>query len=265
MGSLQPKTVAVLRREIKEATREDFEVLKRALAADERKGVREAIATAQRKWDAEAAEQERLAGMYAFQKQAADGKLLMGLDEVGRGPVAGPLTVAAVVLPEEPQIEGLNDSKQISPENRERIAVEVKKHALAWDIEHISPADIDELGMSACLRLAFSRAIAAIDEQGLGVEVVLLDGNPLHIDEREVNVIKGDAQCASIAAASIIAKVERDGLMVDYAQTYPQYSFDKSKGYASADHIEAIKKYGLTPIHRATFCTSFIEQQQTLF
>ncbi len=265
MNTLQPKTVAALRKEIKDATQQEFDVLKRALAADERKGVREAIAIAQRKWDALQAERDRVDRMYTFQSNLASGKVLMGLDEVGRGPVAGPLSVAAVVLPDEPHIAGLNDSKQISPAHREEIAVEVKKYALAWDIEHISPNEIDELGMSACLRLAFGRAIAAIDAQGISVDVVLLDGNPLHIDNREINVIKGDACCASIAAASIIAKVERDKLMVELSETYPEYGFDKCKGYASAEHIDAIKKYGLTLVHRTSFCRSFVEQQQTLF
>ena len=265
MSTLQPKTVAELRQEIKQATKQEFDLLKRALAADERKGVRDAIATAQRKWDAVASENARVDAMYDFQATLAHNGVLMGLDEVGRGPVAGPLTVAAVVLPDNPHIAGLNDSKQITPAHRQEIAQEIKSCARAYDIEHISPQEIDALGMSACLRLAFSRAIQAIDAQGIACDVVLLDGNPLHIDDREVNVIKGDAQCASIAAASIIAKVERDALMVKLAETYPEYGFDKSKGYASAEHINAIKKYGLTPVHRATFCTSFLEQQQTLF
>ena len=264
MNSLQPKTVALLREEIRSASREEFEVLKRALVADERKGVKAALATAQKRFDAEDAEVARIKGLYAFQAEKAQGKVLMGLDEVGRGPVAGPLTIGAVVLPDKPQILGLNDSKQLSHERREELSVIIKETALAWTIQHISPQEIDEEGMSVCLRKAFSRAIAAIDAQ-MDVQIVLLDGNPLHIDEREVNVIKGDAHCASIAAASIIAKVERDQMMVDYAKDYPQYGFEKSKGYASADHIEAIQTYGLCPIHRKSFCRSFLEKQQTLF
>ena len=113
--------------------------------------------------------------------------------------------------------------------------------------------------MTASLLLAFRRAVAHIEEAGVHPDVVLLDGNPLRLDEREVNVVKGDGKCASIAAASIVAKVERDALMCRYAEEYPEYGFDACKGYASAAHIEAIKRYGLTPIHRATFCTAFTQ------
>ena len=117
--------------------------------------------------------------------------------------------------------------------------------------------------MTASLVLAFRRAVAHIEEAGACPDVILLDGNPLRLDPREVSVVKGDGCCASIAAASIVAKVERDALMCRYAEQYPEYGFDACKGYASPAHIEAIRRYGLTPIHRATFCTAFV--QPTLF
>ena len=167
--------------------------------------------------------------------------------------------MGAVVLPAEPFIEGLNDSKQVKPEVRERIAVQVKAVAVAWTVEYVEASDIDACGMTASLALAFRRAIRRIEEAGVRPDVVLLDGNPMRLDEREVNVVKGDGKCASIAAASIVAKVERDALMCRYAEEYPEYGFDACKGYASAAHIEAIKRYGLTPIHRATFCTAFTQ------
>ena len=257
------RTLAEIKAALQAATREEYEQMARALAADERKGVKQALAVALRRLDAEDAERERLEGMYAFQAQLAQGGVAVGLDEVGRGPVAGPLTVAAVVLPDEPRIEGLNDSKQISPENREAIAAKVKELALAWSIQHIPPQDIDQNGMAASLRTAFTRALKAVEEQGVRIDAVLLDGNALRLDPREVNVVKGDAKCASIAAASIIAKVERDALMCRYAETYPQYGFQNCKGYASAEHIAAIKEFGLTPVHRASFCHAWT--QETLF
>lgn len=267
------RTLAEIRAALQAADRDEFEVLSRALVADERKGVKQALAVASRRLDAQDAERMRLEGMYSFQAELAAGGIAVGLDEVGRGPVAGPLTVAAVVLPDTPCIEGLNDSKQIAPEMREAIAEEVRRVALAWDIEHIPPHEIDERGMAASLRLAFTRALHAVDEAMANqvgnegapspIEVVLLDGNAMGLDSREKNVVKGDARCASIAAASIIAKVERDALMCRYAQEYPQYGFDKSKGYASAEHIEAIKQYGLSPLHRATFCRAWT--QESLF
>lgn len=261
------QTLVEIRAALQAADEAQYESLSRALAADERKGVKQALATARRRLDAEAAEAQRLAGMYTFQAQLAGGRVCVGCDEVGRGPVAGPLAVGAVVLPDEPRIANVNDSKQLSHEQRERIAEEVKRVALAWDVEYIEPSFIDEHGMTAALRTAFTRAIAAVDaamqQQGMAVDVVLLDGNAQHLDPREVNVIKGDGKCASIAAASIVAKVARDALMVDYAAQYPGYGFEKHKGYASAEHIEAIKTLGLSPIHRASFCTAWT--QATLF
>ena len=261
------QTIAEIREALKTADRAEYEALSRALAADERKGVVAALKTAQRRLEAEEAEAARLAGMYSFQRQLAGGRIAVGLDEVGRGPVAGPLAIGAVVLPDEPRIEGVNDSKQLSPERREEIAAVVRSVAVAWDIEYIQPADIDEHGMTWALHTAFSRAIAAIDaklaQRGEELGAVLLDGNAQHLDPREVNIVKGDGKCASIAAASIIAKVDRDALMVRYAQKYPEYGFDSNKGYASADHIEAIKQHGLSPIHRATFCRAWT--QESLF
>ena len=152
------QTLADIRAALREADREGFEALARDLQADERKGVQQAIASARRRLDAEDAERARLEEMHAFQARLAEGGVAVGLDEVGRGPVAGPLTVAAVVLADDARIEGLNDSKQIKPERREEIAVEVKERAIAWAIEHIEPAFIDEHGMALSLRTAFSRA-----------------------------------------------------------------------------------------------------------
>lgn len=239
----------------------ELSTLERSLAADTRKTVQRALASARRRIEAERVERERVEGMYSFQDELASGKLLVGLDEVGRGPLAGPLTVGAVVLPKEPVIYGLNDSKQLTPQRREELAAQIKEQALAWSIQYIQPRDIDENGMTASLRAAFSAAIRDIEDKGVDVQVFLLDGNALHLDSREINVVKGDARCASISAASIIAKVERDALMVQYANEYPEYGFDGNKGYGSAAHIEAIKQYGLSPIHRASFCTAFVQDK----
>lgn len=256
-------TVAEVKEKLQHADAAEFAVLERSLVADTRKGVQAALATARRRLAAEEAEAQRLAGMYAFQSQVADGRVVVGLDEVGRGPLAGPLAVGAVVLPDEPRIEGLNDSKQVKPDDRERIAAQIKQVALAWTVQYIEPQDIDANGMTASLVTAFRRAVAAVEASGIVPEVVLLDGNPLHMDSREVNVVKGDGKCASIAAASIVAKVERDALMCEYAARYPGYDFASNKGYASAAHIQAIKERGLCPIHRASFCHAFT--QESLF
>ncbi len=259
-------TVAEIRQRLQEAGAREFAVLERSLVADTRKGVRDAVEVARRRIEAEQAERERLASLYAFERALAEARgagVVVGLDEVGRGPLAGPLAVGAVVLPLEPAVEGLNDSKQLKAEVRERIALEVKQVAVAWTVEYVEAADIDAAGMTASLVTAFRRALAHIEAAGVRPDVVLLDGNPLRLDDREVNVVKGDCRCASIAAASIVAKVERDALMCRYAEDYPEYGFDSCKGYASPAHIEAIKRFGLTPLHRATFCTAFT--QPTLF
>ena len=256
-------TVAEIKEKLQQADAAEFAVLERSLVADTRKGVRLALEAARKRLAAAQAEADRLAGMYAFQADVAGGRLVVGLDEVGRGPLAGPLAVGAVVLPEAPHIAGLNDSKQVEPEARESIAAVVKRVALAWTVQYIEPEDIDAHGMTASLTTAFRRAVAAVEAQGVVPEVVLLDGNPLHLDPREINVVKGDGKCASIAAASIVAKVERDALMCEYAERYPGYDFASNKGYASAAHIEAIKQRGLCPIHRVSFCHAFT--QESLF
>lgn len=255
-------TVEEIRARLRDADEREFAVLERSLVADTRKGVLSALETARRRLEAASAEQARLESLYSYERELATdhgGAVVVGLDEVGRGPLAGPLAVGAVVLPSTPAIEGLNDSKQIRPEARKSIADRIKHVARVWTVEYIEADEIDACGMTASLITAFRRAVAHIEDKGIRPDVILLDGNPLHLDEREVNVVKGDGRCASIAAASIVAKVERDALMCRYAEQYPAYGFDTCKGYASPAHIEAIKRHGLTPLHRATFCTAFTQ------
>lgn len=260
------ETVVEIREMLRAADAEEFAAIERSLAADSRKGVRTALEAARKRLAAEAAERERLAGLYAFDRSFLpdDGKgLVVGLDEVGRGSVAGPLAVGAVVLEDGHAIAGLNDSKQLSAAEREIVAADVQAHAVAWAVQYVEPADIDAHGMSVSLRKAFVGALGKIESKGIHPDVVLVDGNPLGIDAREHNVVKGDSKSASIAAASIVAKVTRDEYMRSIDSTFPQYGFSDNKGYASADHIEAIRAYGLSPVHRASFCRSFM--QETLF
>jgi len=238
-------------------------VLERALKGDSRKGVQQALEAARKRLEAAERELKRVQSMYAFEREIGGEGVILGLDEVGRGPIAGPLTVGGVVLAPEPVILGLNDSKQVPEPKRKPISERIRSTAVAWTIQHIEPAQIDELGMATCLRMAFKAAIDDIEAQGISVDRILLDGNPLHLDSREINVVKGDAKCASIAAASIIAKVERDSIMETYAELYPLYGFDTCKGYGSAAHLDAISHYGLTPIHRRSYC--HFTEQPTLF
>ena len=264
-GKMQ-MTVAEIQALLRSADEDEFLALERSLVADTRKGVINALKAARKRLDEENAEVRRIESLYEFERTAAgvgQDAVIVGLDEVGRGSLAGPLAVGAVVLPASPRIPGLNDSKQVKPELRQALSDRIKEIALAWTVHYIEPGDIDRDGMSASLRRAFAGALAEIEAEGVAVDVVLIDGNPLHMDKREVNVVKGDAKCASIAAASIVAKATRDALMCDLAQSYPDYSFEVNKGYSSPHHIEAIRAKGLSAIHRRSFCRSFM--QESLF
>lgn len=257
-----PQTVQDIVARLRSATEEEFLVIERALKADTRVSVVRALEAARKRIAAQKREEDRLAALYAFDAQQSAG-VVLGLDEVGRGPLAGPLAVGGVVLGHEDHIAGLNDSKKVPRAKRESIAECIKQQSRAHTVVFIEPAEIDAHGMSACLRRAFLQAISNIEACGIVPDCILLDGNPMRLDPREVNVIKGDAQSASIAAASILAKVTRDTLMCDYAKQYPEYGFEKNMGYASEFHCNAIREHGLSPIHRASFCSAFL--QESLF
>ena len=227
-------------------------------SADPRQQVIKACERAQKRYDKERAERERVDGMYQLMREMGGQGVIVGVDEVGRGPVAGPLTVCAVCLPDEPRIWGINDSKKLSAARRELLAEQITDVATAIGIYHVQPSDIDSMGMARALRTAVAGAVA---NTGLTPDCVLMDGNPLGAVPNEVDVVKGDAKIASIAAASIIAKVTRDEMMVEYDAEYPGYHFADNKGYGSAEHIAAIKAKGLSPIHRVSFCGNFLETQ----
>ena len=226
---------------------------------DPRVQVVKACQRALKRHEKEAAERTRVDEMYERLAEFGGDGVVLGVDEVGRGSVAGPLTVCAVQLPATPHIWGLNDSKKLSPAKREALSVRICDDALAVGIAHIEPAVIDDIGMAAAMRLAVQ---TAVKNSGVEPDCVLMDGNPLHAHPAEKNIVKGDALIASIAAASIVAKVTRDDLMCQYAEEYPQYHLAECKGYASAEHIAAIKKYGLSDIHRASFCGNFLETER---
>lgn len=252
-------TIAEIKQLLAAANAEELLIYEEAFGSDARKGVQQALAAARRRLAREEEERARVNELYRFERELAGGKVVVGLDEVGRGPLAGPVSVGAVVLdPEADILIGLNDSKQIPEAKRPLIAEAVRKAALASVVVHIPPQEIDNEGIVTCLKRAFRTALAQVEAQRIVPEVVLLDGNPLGIDPREVNVVKGDARCASIAAASVIAKVERDALMVEYDKTYPGYDLASSKGYGSAQHCAAIREKGLSPIHRASYCKNLL-------
>ena len=180
-----------------------------------------------------------------------------GVDEVGRGPLAGPVVCAAVILPveEEKQIEGINDSKKLSAKKRERLAQRIREVALAYCIVEVDEGTIDEINILQATRLGMKRAVEGLS---ISPDMVLTDGNmTLDVAFEQKSIVKGDALVCSIGAASILAKTYRDALMAEYAKKYPQYGFERNAGYGTAEHIRAIRENGLCEIHRKTFAQKF--------
>jgi len=193
-------------------------------------------------------------------KYWSEGKTLLGIDEAGRGPLAGPMVVAGVVFPIGYESGDINDSKQLTEKKREELYDVVIRDALWYDIKIVEPAVIDELNPLAADRKAMTEIALAAP-----TDIILTDAVDLYIDKEVTAIIKGDAKSCSIAAASILAKVTRDRIMVEYDKQYPEYGFAKHKGYGTKDHLEALRKYGVTPIHRKSYKPVFDCLQETLF
>lgn len=184
-------------------------------------------------------------------------KYVCGVDEVGRGPLAGPVVCAAVIMPVDDIIDGVDDSKKLIEKKRQKLAEEIKKKAIAYAICRIEPQIIDEINILQATRLCMKNAIESLD---IKPDFVLVDGNmTLDTDIPQKYIIKGDSFSYSIGAASIIAKVYRDKLMEEYAVTYPQYSFEKNKGYGTVAHVNAIKQAGICPVHRRSFVKKWMQ------
>lgn len=188
------------------------------------------------------------------------GKQVIGTDEAGRGPLAGPVTAASVRLDLSNPIEGLNDSKKLSAKKRDILYNEIIEKAISWSVSIGTPEEIDKINILQSSLLSMHRSAADLK---CDWDLLLVDGNktiPQLEKDKQETVVKGDSKSASIAAASIVAKVTRDRIMEEYHKEYPQYGFDSHKGYPTKVHIETISKIGITPIHRKTFCEKFITQ-----
>ncbi|GMR19969.1 MAG: ribonuclease HII [Gammaproteobacteria bacterium] len=180
-----------------------------------------------------------------------DYKLVAGIDEAGRGPLAGPVVAAAVILDPENSIEGLADSKKLSPKRRQILSVEIKQRAYCWSVARAEVEEIDTINILQATLLAMHRAVAGLKQTP---DYVLVDGNQMPgWDYQGETVVKGDATVPEISAASILAKVERDAVMRAFDQQYPGYGFARHMGYPTKAHIEALQDYGVTPIHRRSF------------
>lgn len=235
-----------------QSEKEQWNALFSRYKEDERTGVQKLIEQYKRKLAAEKKEQQRLEKMLEFEKKYGTSfSCICGIDEAGRGPFAGPVVAGAVVLPRELKIVGLNDSKKVSPKRREELFEEIQEKAVSVGIGVSSPARIDEINI---LQATYEAMRHAVEDLDVVPDLTLNDAVTIpELPIRQVGIVKGDGRSLSIAAASIMAKVTRDRMMVEYADLYPEYGFEKNKGYGSEEHRAALKKYGPCPIHRRTF------------
>ena len=225
-------------------------------AGDERQGVRQIIEKAKRQIEAEAKEDERIENMLIYERKYAEDGIIAGIDEAGRGPLAGPVVAAAVILAPDDPIRYVNDSKQLSEKKREQLYDEIMKRAVSVGVGIESPETIDRINILQADYSAMRKAVAKLDP---APQILLNDAVTIpDMTQHQVPIIRGDSKSLSIAAASIIAKVTRDRLMREYDVLYPEYGFAKHKGYGSAAHIEAIRKFGPSPIHRISFIGHFV-------
>ncbi|MCR5676232.1 MAG: ribonuclease HII [Lachnospiraceae bacterium] len=215
----------------------------------------------QKKREKLAAEHARLDALFSIETARTDRDLICGIDEVGRGPLAGPVVAGAVILPKDPEVLHsllyLNDSKKLSEKRREELYDRIREKAVAWAVGFADEKRIDEINI---LNADYEAMAQAVSKLSCRPDLLLLDA--VHVpqldDFEQVSIIKGDAKSASIAAASILAKVTRDRFMVEAAARYPAYGFDRNKGYGTAEHIAALKTHGPCPLHRRSFIGNFV-------
>lgn len=225
-------------------------------ASDEREGVKKLLAKAQKKIDAYAKELERTENMKMYEKKYWDYSNICGIDEVGRGPLAGPVVAAAVILPKDCNILYINDSKQLSEQKREELYDQIMEQAVSVGVGVVSHERIDEINI---LQATYEAMRQAVSKLNVTPDLLLNDAVTIpELTMKQVPIIKGDAKSISIAAASIIAKVTRDRMMVEYDSIFPEYGFASNKGYGTAIHIAALKELGPTPIHRRSFISNFV-------
>ncbi len=223
---------------------------------DERSSVATLVKKAQKQLEDHEKELARTEKMKEYEKKYDSFSWICGIDEVGRGPLAGPVVAGAVILPKDCKILYLNDSKQLSEKRREELYAVIMEKAVSTGLGFVAPERIDEINILQATYEAMREAISKLDPQP---DILLNDAVTIpQVNIRQVPIIKGDAKSVSIAAASIIAKVTRDRLMVSYDEIYPEYGFASNKGYGAKAHLDALKKYGPTPIHRRTFIKNLL-------
>ena len=223
---------------------------------DERAGVRKCVEAARKRMESLEREKLRTEKLWEYERGYSGYSHICGIDEAGRGPLAGPVVAGAVILPKDCDLLYINDSKQLSEKKREELYTAILEKALCWGVGYASPQRIDEINILQATYEAMREAISKLHPQPY---LLLNDAVTIpQVSIRQIPIIKGDAKSISIGAASIIAKVTRDRLMREYDQLFPGYGFAKNKGYGGEAHIEALKKYGPTPIHRKSFIHRFV-------
>lgn len=252
------KNIKEIREEFEAATLEEQNRLCSLYEEDQRAGVKKLIEKTRKAQEALQKEKARMERMMEYEHKYEHVGYLCGIDEVGRGPLAGPVVACAVILPPDHKLLYLNDSKKLTAKKREELYEVIKKEAVSLGIGMASPARIDEINILQATYEAMRQAVGKLSVQP---QLLLNDAVTIpRIEIPQIPIIKGDAKSASIAAASIVAKVTRDRLMEEYDKTMPEYGFASNKGYGSQAHIEALKKFGPSPIHRKSFITHFVQE-----
>lgn len=247
--------IGVIKEKLKQCEDKELLTFLEQYQADERSGVVALCNQAVKRMAAYEKELARMEEMFTYERQFASFTAICGIDEVGRGPLAGPVVAGAVILPKDCDILYLNDSKKLSAKMRDKLYDEIMEKAVAVGIGYASEKRIDEINI---LNATYEAMREAIEKCGIKPDILLNDAVTIPgVSFKQVPIIKGDAKSASIAAASIVAKVTRDRLMEEMDETYPGYGFASNKGYGSAEHIAALKTIGPCEIHRRTFIGNF--------
>ncbi len=250
------RSIAEIKNILSQTSFDDLHKFIAEFSVDERSGVKALVAKANKQIIDYEKEVERTYKLQEFERKYSEKKYICGIDEVGRGPLAGPVVAGAVILPKDCDILYINDSKKLSEAKRNELYEIIMEKAVCAKTAIVGHNVIDEINILQATYEAMRQAIASLEPQP---DLLLNDAvNIPGITIPQVGIIKGDAKSISIGAASIIAKVTRDAMMVEYDKIYPEYDFASNKGYGSAKHIEAIKKYGPCPIHRRSFIQNFI-------
>ncbi len=253
---MNTKSIGEIKKLFQAACEDELPELISVYGKDNRAGVQKLAEAAEKKMQALQKERQRIEQLKRYEREYSDYAYICGIDEVGRGPLAGPVVAGAVILPKDCSILYINDSKQLSEKKREELYDIIMEQAVACAVGYATPERIDEINI---LQATYEAMREAINRLSPAPDILLNDAVTIPgISIRQVPIIKGDAKSISIGAASIIAKVTRDRLMVEYDKVFPEYDFAGNKGYGSQAHIEALKKYGPTPIHRRSFIKHFV-------